>query len=74
MTQVEQAAYDVCAALVNAGSHPDYHNRMLSKLKEEWPVLFKALVELVESHPGIGNRIVVTSGSAFVGRSKDPAK
>ena len=37
----------VVRAVTNAGTHPEYHQRQLDRLRREWPTLYYALMDLV---------------------------
>jgi hypothetical protein len=41
------ALYDLRKALHDAGPVPEHHRMMCQRLRDEWPVLWKALVAIV---------------------------
>lgn len=45
-----EAIRSVFNAVTNKGINPVLHDKMMAKLKSEWPVLYKALDELVAAH------------------------
>jgi hypothetical protein len=47
----EQLALEsLYAAITNKGVNPKYHDKMMRQLREGWPVLHKALLELIAAH------------------------
>ena len=50
ITKAEKEAVDaIHNAIVEKGSHPDHHDHIMRELSTKWPVLHKALLQLVKS-------------------------
>ena len=47
MANITPATTRVVRAVTNAGTHPEYHQRQLDRLRREWPTLYYALMDLV---------------------------
>jgi hypothetical protein len=43
------AADEVIDAMLDPGSHPDYHYQQMTRLKEEWPTLYEAIAVLIQA-------------------------
>jgi len=48
--QREAAVRRVLTALVEAGPRPDAHVAALTRLRREWPTLYRALRDLADAH------------------------
>lgn len=48
-SQVELCASDIVKAILNEGSHPLHHRKVMARHRKEWSVLWKAIDELVKS-------------------------
>lgn len=47
MANITPATARVVNAVTDAGTHPEYHQRQLDRLRREWPTLYYALMDLV---------------------------
>jgi hypothetical protein len=50
-----EAVDELVAAVLNKGSHPEYHDRIVKQLQEMWPTLSEKLWRVVEAHCRLNN-------------------
>ena len=50
--ELRRAVADVINAIIDKGSHPEYHDMIMERHRLEWPILWKRLDELKKKWEG----------------------